>query len=263
MIQLQNVVLGYPNNKNILTLSHCFPTGKISVIVGENGVGKSTLIKALTNQLIPRSGVITLYNKNLNHYSIQEFAKQIAYLPQNPTAPTDITVHQLCLASRFPYKKKWRGYTDEDKKIVGEMIDLVGLTSYKNTPLGFLSGGLLQRAWFAMILAQQTDILILDEPTSFLDIAYQLELLELLQHLNQTFKKTIIMILHDINHAIRYADEIIALRKDNSPLITTPQIIQSTFFEQSLHIHSHITKDPLYDKPYAIPLHNTFKKAPQ
>lgn len=262
MITLNNVSVGYSKETSLLHISHTFLPEKISVIIGENGVGKSTLIKVLTNQLKPLSGVVTLDQQNLDAYTPQAFAKHIAYLPQNPTAPDDITVYQLCLASRFPHKKRWKSYTAEDKSIIHEMLSLVGLHSHCDTPLGLLSGGLRQRAWFAMVLAQQTDIIILDEPTSFLDIAYQLELLDLLQTLNQTFKKTIIMILHDINHALRYADEIIALRKDNTPLIATPQTLTTDFFEQTLHIQSHLTQDPFYAKPYAIPLHNTLKKAP-
>lgn len=262
MITLNNVSVGYTKETSLLHISHTFLPEKISVIIGENGVGKSTLIKVLTNQLKPLEGVITLNQQNLTSFTPQAFAKQIAYLPQNPTAPDDITVYQLCLASRFPHKKRWKSYTSKDKAIIHEMLSLVGLLPYCDTPLGLLSGGLRQRAWFAMVLAQQTDIIILDEPTSFLDVAYQLELLDLLQTLNQTFKKTIIMILHDINHALRYADEIIALRKGKTPLITTPKAIQSDFFEQALHIQTHITQDPMYEKPYAIPLHNTLKKAP-
>lgn len=262
MIQLHNVSLGYTAHPTLSELTHTFAPEKISVIIGENGVGKSTLIKAITNQLKPLSGSITLNDAPLTSYTTQQLAQQIAYLPQNPLTPEDMTVYQLCIASRFPYRKRWRSYTAEDKMIVRETLELLGLEQYTDTPLHLLSGGLRQRAWFAMILAQQTDILILDEPTSFLDVAYQLELLELLQKLNKTLKKTIIMILHDINHALRYADEIIALRKDNTPIVTTPADVSPDFFQQTLHIDTHITHDPVFSKPFAIPLNNTIKKAP-
>ena len=257
MITLENVEIGYSQKNILASISHTFASGKISVIIGENGVGKSTLIKALTRQVKPLSGKIYLDKIPLFDYKLEDFAKKIAYLPQNPLSPADITVRQLCLASRFPYKKKWGNYSKEDGTIVEEMLQLVGLSKYIDTNLGILSGGLKQRAWFAMILAQQTDIVILDEPTSFLDIAYQLELLDLLQQLNSQFQKTIIMILHDINHALRYADEIIALRKSQLPMIAKPENLDVSFFEKTLHIQSYIAKDPYHLKPYAIPLVNT------
>lgn len=260
MITLENVAIGYSQKEILSTITHEFERGKISVVIGENGVGKSTLIKVMTKQMQPLAGIVRLDGEKLNAYSSNAFAKKVAYLPQNPTAPGDITVRQLCLASRFPYKSKWRGYSKEDTEIVEKMINLLGLREYIDTPIGQLSGGLKQRAWFAMILAQQTEIVILDEPTSFLDIAYQLELLELLQELNRTLNKTIIMILHDINHALRYADQIIALRRNNTPLITLPETITPEFFEQTLHITTLIESDKITNKKFAIPLQNTLNK---
>lgn len=262
MISLQDLYIGYAKNPILAPLTHTFPAGKTSIIIGENGVGKSSLIKVLTRQLEPISGTVSINGQSISTYTQHDFSKQIAYLPQNPSAPDDITVYQLCLAGRFPHKKRWHNYTKEDHAITTKMIQLVGLNQYINTPLGLLSGGLKQRAWFAMVLAQQTDIIILDEPTSFLDVAYQLELLDLLQELNKTFNKTIIMILHDINHALRYADEIIALQKDKPPIIASPNQVDPSFFHQTLHIHTYIGTDPHQEKPFAIPLHNTLKKAP-
>ena len=188
MISLDNVYIGYSKNQILTKITHEFKQSQISIVIGENGVGKSSLIKVLTRQL---DGNVLLSHKILSSYSQNDFAKLIAYLPQNPTAPDDITVRQLCLAGRFPYKSKWRNYTKADMDIVTEMIHLVGLETYIDSPLGLLSGGLKQRAWFAMILTQQTDIIILDEPTSFLDVAYQLELLELLRSLNTTLNKSL------------------------------------------------------------------------
>lgn len=260
MITLENVAIGYHRSEILSTITHEFQQGKISVVIGENGVGKSTLIKVMTKQMRPISGSVSLDGEDLSQYSTSAFAKKVAYLPQNPTAPADITVRQLCLASRFPYKSKWRGYSKKDTEIVEKMVQLLGLTNYIDTPIGQLSGGLKQRAWFAMILAQQTEIVILDEPTSFLDIAYQLELLELLQELNRTLNKTIIMILHDINHALRYADQIVALRLKNTPLIARPETITPEFFEQTLHITTHIEHDQITNKQFAIPLKNTLNK---
>lgn len=262
MIALHDIHIGYSQNKILTKITHTFKPAQISVVIGENGVGKSSLIKVLTRQLQPLQGNVTIADTSLQSYPQNDFAKLIAYLPQNPTAPDDITVRQLCLAGRFPYKSKWRNYTKADMHIVEEMIQLVGLKAYIDSPLGLLSGGLKQRAWFAMILTQQTEIIILDEPTSFLDVAYQLELLDLLRTLNRTLNKTIIMILHDINHALRYADEIIALQKENDPLIISPEQVSPEFFNQILHVQTHIGTDPIDSKPFAIPVKNTLKKAP-
>lgn len=260
MISLQNVSIGYDKDNIFTTISHDFLPGKISVIIGGNGVGKSTLIKMMTRQMIPLSGQILLRGKKIDEYAAMDFAQCVAYLPQHPSAPLDITVKQLCLAGRFPYKRKWKNYTRKDIRIIEETLHLLGLDLYIDTPLAQLSGGLRQRAWFAMILVQETDIIILDEPTSFLDIAYQLELLELLSDLNKTLNKTIIMILHDMNHAMRYADQIIALRKYNTPLIESPEAIDGQFLERVLQIKTHIARDPIIDKKYAVPLANTISK---
>lgn len=260
MITLENVLIGYNQSDVFSTITHTFAPGKVSVILGQNGVGKSTLIKIMTRQMEPLGGKVMLDGIKLQEHSPIVFAKRVAYLPQNPVAPNDITVRQLCLASRFPYKSKWRNYSTEDKEIVEKMVALLGLGEYIDTPIGKLSGGLKQRAWFAMILVQQTDIIILDEPTSFLDIAYQLELLELLTELNKTLGKTIIMILHDINHALRYADHIIALRRHKEPMIEIPELITEDFFEKVLQIATTIIQDPITRKKVAIPLHNTLRK---
>ncbi|NVD08559.1 ATP-binding cassette domain-containing protein [Vibrio sp. JPW-9-11-11] len=188
-----------------------FAHGKVTTLLGHNGCGKSTLIKLLSRQNRPSSGQV-LYGlqpvETLNH---REFAHQVAYLPQHPPITDGVTVRELVCFGRYPWKGAFGRYSDKDYAIVDQAIEKVGLDRFSDRFVATLSGGERQRAWVAMLLAQQSQTLLLDEPTSALDVAHQYELLSLIRELNQSLDLTVIMVLHDVNMAAKFSDHLIAL----------------------------------------------------
>lgn len=211
MIEIEKVTIGYGDIPIIEGLTASIPKGQITTIIGPNGCGKSTLLKSIARILTLQGGSITLDGKKIHNASTKEIAKELAILPQSAEAPTGLTVRQLVSYGRFPHQNAWGKLTKEDYKIIDEAIEQTGLTTFANQAIEALSGGQRQRAWIALALTQQTDVLILDEPTTYLDLTYQLDVLQLLQDFNQKENKTIIMVLHDLNHASRFSDYLIAM----------------------------------------------------
>lgn len=208
----KDITISY-NNKNILkNLSFALDTPQIVSIIGPNGAGKSTLLKALSRVILPEKGSIFLDGKEIQKLPSKEVARSIAMLPQSAGVPDDFLVTDLVSLGRSPYQKRFSSFTAEDKKIIKEVMLQTNTTKFKNCYINSLSGGERQRVWLAMALAQQPKILLLDEPTTFLDIHHQLEIMELVKSLHERLKISVIMVLHDLNHAVRYSERVVVVK---------------------------------------------------
>ncbi|UFJ39441.1 ABC transporter ATP-binding protein [Brevibacillus humidisoli] len=249
----QQLDIGYAETLIVKNLSLTVPTGKITALVGSNGSGKSTILKTMARLMKPKAGVVLLDGKTIHEQPTKEVAKQLAILPQNPTAPEGLTVSELIGYGRFPHQKRF-SLTREDKEIIHWAIQVTGMESFSDRPVDQLSGGQRQRAWIAMALAQQTDILFLDEPTTFLDMAHQLEVLQLLQKLNQEEGRTIVMVVHDLNHASRYAHHIVAIKSGTVVSEGSPhQVMTQEVLREVFGIEADILHDPRTGVPLCLP----------
>mgnify|MGYP004557804501 FL=1 len=217
-MKVKNVHFSYGKNKILNGVSFQIEEGKVTTIMGANGCGKSTLFSLMTKNLYPAKGNIFLKGKNILNLNLKEFARKVAIVQQYNTASDDITVESLISFGRTPYKKMMQANSREDEEKIQWAMEVTGLTEYRNREVSRLSGGQRQRVWIAMALAQGTKTLFLDEPTTYLDIRYQIEILKLVKKLNQEYGITIVMVLHDINQAITYSDRIIGL-KDGQVLV--------------------------------------------
>lgn len=201
---------------NILNnISFQIEPGKITTFLGANGCGKSTLLHLMTKNLKPNKGVITLDGKNIQHMKQKEFAKKVAIVHQNNTAASDITVGNLVSYGRTPHLRVGKGLTKVDYEAIDWAMEVMDIAEYRDKPVISLSGGQRQRVWIAMALAQKTKLLFLDEPTTYMDVRYQIELLEAIQRINQLYGITIVMVLHDMNHAIYYSHNILGIKEGN------------------------------------------------
>lgn len=210
--RVQGLSFAYENKTVLRDLSLEIPKGKVTTLIGPNGCGKSTLFQLLTKNLKPAKGQIFLGDAPLDKLSLKDFARRVAIVHQNNTAPGDLTVEQLVAYGRIPYTKRGRSASSpEDVRLIERAMKITGVLPLRDRTIQNLSGGQRQRVWIAMALAQGTDILLLDEPTTYLDIRYQIQILRLVQMLNRRFGYTIIMVLHDMNQTIRYSDQIVAL----------------------------------------------------
>lgn len=213
MFELSQVVVER-NSRKILDIPHLeLPSDQVCVVLGHNGSGKTTLMQCLARQLTPDQGAITFNGPSLNDFSQRKLAQNIAFLPQSLPMSSGLTVRELVQLGRFPWRGTWGKLKSDDHAIIESAIEQVGIGHYASQFVEDLSGGERQRAWIAMLLAQESPVLLLDEPTSALDIAHQYELMSLLKKLNQETGQGMIIILHDINLAARYADHIFAMKQ--------------------------------------------------
>ncbi|RAP73521.1 ABC transporter ATP-binding protein [Paenibacillus montanisoli] len=246
--------IGYEERLIVENLNIMIPKGKITALVGANGSGKSTILKTLARLMSPSAGSVLLDGKSIHKQSTKEVAKQLAILPQNPTAPDGLTVSELVSYGRFPYQKGFGSLSKEDRSVIQWAVEKTGMGEFADRPIDRLSGGQRQRAWIAMALAQQTEMLFLDEPTTFLDMTHQLEVLELLQHLNETAGRTIVMVVHDLNHASRYAQHMIAIKSgkvvgEGSPVT----VMNKDILREVFSIEADIIQDPRTGVPLCLP----------
>ncbi|WP_128659052.1 ABC transporter ATP-binding protein [Paenibacillus sp. 598K] len=256
MIRLTTTALNIAYEKRMIVedLNIAIPQGKVTALVGSNGSGKSTILKTLARIMAPASGSVLLDGKSIHKQSTKEVAKQLAILPQNPTAPDGLTVSELVSYGRFPYQKGFGSMSVEDRRVVAWALEATNMAEFADRPVDQLSGGQRQRAWIAMTLTQGTDIIFLDEPTTFLDMAHQLEVLQLLQTLNEREGRTIVMVVHDLNHASRFAQHMIAIKKgrvagEGSPVeVMTPHILREVF-----GIEADVVPDPRTGVPLCLP----------
>ncbi|MFP3512558.1 ABC transporter ATP-binding protein [Peribacillus sp. SIMBA_075] len=253
-INTQSLSLGYGDKLIINDMNIKLPDGEITVFIGANGCGKSTLLRSVARLLKPQSGSVLLEGKAISTMSSKDVARKMAILPQSPVAPEGLTVYQLVKQGRYPYQSWLKQWSSMDEEKVQKAIEATNLTELKDRAVDELSGGQKQRAWIAMTLAQDTDIILLDEPTTYLDMTHQIEILDLLFELNEFENRTIVMVLHDLNLACRYADNLVALKdgaihaQGRPEDIITPDLVQHVF-----GMECQISFDPIFGSPMCIP----------
>lgn len=254
-LEARNLVAGYDKNVIVKDVSVILPEGKISVIIGANGCGKSTMLKTFARLLKPETGEVVLNGKDILTQSSKSVARCLGLLPQTPIVPDGIKVTDLVSRGRFPYRQFMKNMTHEDFNAVQEAMEMMGVEGLADCSVDELSGGQRQRVWIALTLAQQTDILLLDEPITYLDVAYQIEILDLLTDLNKNRNTTICMVLHDINLSARYADYIFAMKEGKLIAQGTPkEVISAELLKDVFGLESMVIKDPVCDTPLIVPI---------
>ena len=213
IMKAETLAVSFDDKMVLKDLSLAIEEGKIVSILGPNGSGKSTLLKVLSRNIKPDKGIVYLEDQNLAQLSGKKIAQQMAVLPQSPQAPSDLTVRDLVEFGRFPHQSWWRGKSVQDEACIDWALTQTGLGQMSDRVVSTLSGGERQRVWIAMALAQKPEIVLLDEPTTYLDICHQLEIMDLLAAFNQEHNLTVVMVLHDINHAARYSDYVAVLQQ--------------------------------------------------
>jgi iron complex transport system ATP-binding protein len=253
-MQTDRLCLGYGDRLIVEDLSVEIPSGQVTAIVGPNGCGKSTLLRSLARLLKPASGGILLNGADIHQVRTHDLARQLAMLPQSPVTPGGISVRELVGYGRFPHQGLVRGVSREDRRAIDWAMEITDLHGFGEREVDTLSGGERQRAWIAMALAQQTDLLLLDEPTTFLDIHYQLDLLSLVRTLNHEHGLTVVWVLHDLNQAASFSDHIIMLKggqvicKGDPRNVMTPESIRTVFNIECCVIHH-----PMGAAPVCVP----------
>lgn len=253
IINVNSVKVGYESKIIIEDLSLEIKKGTITTIIGENGCGKSTLLKTIGRVLSPKSGEVFVEGKNIHKTNTKQIAQIIGMLPQSPTAPNGLTVQEIVEYGRFPHKKSNGKLNAEDHAIVDWALSETDLSEFKERNLNSLSGGQRQRVWIAMVIAQKTDVILLDEPTTYLDMAYQLEVLQLVERLNKERGTTVIMVLHDINQASRFSCELVMLKNGAIVVQGAPkEVMTNENLRKVFNIDAHITALPNSDIPVCI-----------
>lgn len=249
-LETRALSIGYGRREVLEKLSLEIPESKITCIIGPNGCGKSTLLKTIARLLKPASGSVNLDGKAVHKEATKVIAQEIAILTQAPKTPEDITVKELVSYGRAPYQKGFGQLQTHDWEIIHWALDQTQLLNQADRTVSALSGGQKQRVWIAMALAQDTDCLLLDEPTTYLDMAHQLEVLQVLETLNQNLGRTIVMVLHDLNHAARFADHLIAIRDGKVVKCGTPQeVMHPEILRAVFDIEASVVEDPNTGKP--------------
>lgn len=253
-LEVENLNVNYGDKEIIKDFSFHINAGEIVTVIGPNGSGKSTLIKAISRCLKPVSGNIYLDKINIKNMHTKNIAQKLAVLPQVKNISSDISVEELVSYGRYPHLKFGKRLSKMDIEIVDWALEKTGLTNMKKRFAITLSGGERQRAWIAMSLAQKSEILLLDEPTTFLDISYQVEVLELIKELNETLDLTVVMVLHDLNQAARYSDKILVVNNGELSKFDTPdKIIDKELLKDVFKIDATIYEDKINKCPYFIP----------
>lgn len=253
-LHVDAATIGYDKRVISEALSVSIPDESFTMIVGPNACGKSTLLRGLSRLLRPSVGEVILDGADIQSYKAKEVARQIGLLPQTSIAPDGITVADLVARGRYPYQKLIRQWTNADEQAVLQAVEATNITELSHRLVDELSGGQRQRVWVAMALAQETGILLLDEPTTFLDITHQIELLELLTDLNHA-GRTLVAVLHDLNHAARYGTHLIAMR-DGAVVAEGPpgEIVTAKLVEEVFGLKSIVVPDPVSGTPSVVPL---------
>lgn len=252
-ITTERLDIAYEETTIVKALNMKIPHGKITSIIGPNGCGKSTVLKAVGRILQPKNGVVYLNGENIRNLSTREVAKRMGILPQTPTAPSGLTVSELVAYGRFPHQKGFGKLTPEDRDIIQWALSVTKLMEFEHREVDTLSGGQRQRVWIAMALAQQSDLILLDEPTTYLDLSHQLEVLKLLYDLNRKQSCTIAMVLHDLNLAARFSDHMIAIRSGKIIKYGSPEeVITPDVLREAFSIDADIVREPRTGRPVCI-----------
>jgi iron complex transport system ATP-binding protein len=250
----QQLVAGYGDRTVVDGIDLALPPGQVTVIIGANACGKSTLLKTLARLLVPSAGHVVLDGRDIHRASTRDLARSLGLLPQSPLAPEGIVVADLVGRGRHPHQRMFSGWSRADDEAVAEALTATGILDLADRSVDELSGGQRQRVWVAMALAQQTDILLLDEPTTFLDVTHQVEILDLLTDLNRSRGTTIVMVLHDINLAARYADHVVAVHEGRVVASGAPaSVITAGLVRQVFGLDSLVMTDPVSGAPMVLP----------
>lgn len=254
-LQARSLSLGYGTVPIFDGLDLHLPANQITVLIGKNGCGKSTLLRSLARLLKPAGGAVILDGKNIYATPAKEVARQLSILPQGPVAPEGLTVSQLVRQGRYPHQSWLKQWSQTDEDAVGRALAMTRMSDLADRPVDALSGGQRQRAWIAMTLAQDTEAILLDEPTTYLDMTHQIEVLELLADLNDHDGRTIVMVLHDINLACRYAHHIVAVSEGTIYAEGAPEeIVDERLIRDVFGMECRMIEDPVYGSPLCIPI---------
>ena len=254
-LAVEAVTLAYDDRVVVDGLSLAIPAARMTVIVGANACGKSTLLRAMARLLKPTSGTVLLDGRSIAELPTRQVATTLGMLPQTPTAPEGIAVADLVGRGRYPHQGWFRRWTGDDDDAVAQALAATDTLEIADRPVDELSGGQRQRVWIAMALAQDTDVLLLDEPTTFLDLTHQIEVLDLLTDLNRRRGTTIVMVLHDLNLAARYADHLIAMRSGGVHSAGSPaEVVTEEMVEQVFSLRSRVIDDPISGSPLVVPV---------
>ncbi|MDT1062251.1 ABC transporter ATP-binding protein [Paracoccus sp. CPCC 101403] len=251
----ENLTAGYGDSTILHDLDLVVPSGRITAIVGANGCGKSTLLRTMSRLITPSQGQVLLDGKSVHRYPTRELARSLGLLPQAPIAPEGITVADLVGRGRHPHHGLLSRWSKRDDEAVATALEVTRIADLADRAVDELSGGQRQRVWIAMALAQETELLLLDEPTTFLDVSHQVEVLDLLTDLNQTRGITIVMVLHDLNLAARYADSLVAMAKGRLHAFGPPEeVLTVENVLQVFGLRSRVIPDPISGKPLILPI---------
>ena len=250
----RGVSLAYGDRSVVEGLDLEIAPGRVTSVVGANGCGKSTLLRALARLIAPREGAVLLDGKALSSLPSKEVARVVGLLPQSPVAPEGITVGDLVGRGRHPHQRLFAPWSARDDAAVAAALEATGTADLVDRCVDELSGGQRQRVWIAMALAQETDVLLLDEPTTFLDVSHQVEVLDLLTDLNRERGTTVVMVMHDLNLAVRYSDELVAVKEGRVHAIGEPSVVVTEpLMKEVFGLDCRVIVDPLSGKPLVLP----------
>lgn len=252
----QGLRVSYGSDRVVLAdLDLQIPPGQVTAIVGANGSGKSTLLRTLARLHHPDAGSVLLDGQDINALATRDVARKLGLLPQSPLTPEAITVRDLVARGRTPHTSLWRQWSRSDEAAVAAALAATRLTELADRPVDALSGGQRQRVWIALVVAQQTPLLLLDEPTTFLDLAHQLDVLQLVGQLNREQGRTVVMVLHDLAQATRFADHLVALRDGAVVASGTPaQVVDRDMVREVFGVECQILTDPVGGGPVVVPI---------
>lgn len=254
-VDASSVTVGYGQRTIIRDLSATFPAGKITTIVGPNGCGKSTLLRAMSGLLNLDTGTVSVDGQNISDMKRKDVARILGMLPQSPVAPEGLLVSDLVARGRHPHQAWFRQWSSTDEDAVFEALKQTGSADLASRTLDELSGGQRQRVWISMVLAQNTDILFLDEPTTYLDLATSVDILELVDSLRQELGRTVVMVLHDLNLAVRYSDYLVIMKEGQVIASGAPaEIITAELLQDAFDLRARVIEDPETGDPLIVPL---------
>lgn len=248
------LTVGYDDANILENVDFQVPEGEVTILVGPNGSGKSTLLKTLARILSPRSGQVILDGQDIHRSKTREVAKKLGLLPQGPIAPEGLTVRELVGQGRFPHQSLLRQWSSEDERAVNAAMETARVLEFADRPVDGLSGGQRQRCWIAMVLAQETDLILLDEPTTFLDLKVQVDLMDMLVRLAHDTGRTLVVVLHELNLAAAYADTLVMLRQGQIEQSGTPEtVFNSANLKAVFDLDAHVIRDPHSQRLLCVP----------